>query len=321
LALAASDGQTAVDHRREFWESLFTLGRGLSFIERNGRGEPINLWPLDPANARIKKNRGVKTYSYRDGMRTVTYYAREVLDLSFMGGGLGSSVSPIYTNADTIGLALAATRYGARIFGSGGIPPFAMEAPIKSADAVDRAGKDLSAAIRRSVADNASTVILPNGHKLHNLGLDPEKMQLVGMKRFLIEEIARIYGLPPVFLQDLTHGTFSNTEQQDLHLVKHVVAQWAKMFEQEATLKLWGRARMGEVYAEHNLDGLMRGDLLNRAKARGAMIASGQMTMNEARRQDNRPPVAGGDVALVQGAMVPAEMAGAAYKKGESDDL
>ena len=75
---------------------------------------------------------------------------------------------------------------------------------------------------------------LPLGHELKTIGLSPENMQLIELQRFSIEQIARIYSLPPVFLQDLTHGTFSNTEQQDLHFVKHCVKRWVEQFEQES---------------------------------------------------------------------------------------
>jgi HK97 family phage portal protein len=312
LARAANDETTGADFRRVFWQDVFTYGRGVAFIERNRDGIPINLWPLQVSKLTIRRENRRKIYHYRDGARVVSYTAADVIDLPFMvaGNGIGA-VSPVYSNAITIGLTLAMMRYGGRVFRNGGIPPFSISGPIKSPGGVGRAADDLMGAVKKLAAEGGNAITIPEGHELKPLGIDPEKMQMTDGRRFQIEECARIWQLPPVFLQDLTRATFSNIEEQDLHLVKHLVSQWAGLFEAEVTLKAYGRT--GPRYAEHDLDGLMRGDLRTRAEARAAMIHSGQLTANEARAQDNRPPVEGGERALVQGAMIPLANAGAAY--------
>lgn len=317
LARAANDETSAFEFRRMFWQDVFTEGRGLVFIERNGRGVPINLWPLEISKVTVERRLGRTLYHYQDGARRVTYTAADVLDLCFMPGNdrLGAH-SPIYSNANTIGLAMAVTRYGARFFKNGGIPPFTITGPIKSAGGVARASSDLTAAVKSLAESGSNALTVPEGHTLTALGIDPEKMQMVEVQKLLTVKIARIYGLPPVFLQDLTHGTFSNTEQQDLQLVKHLAAPWASALEAELNLKLWGRDG-GSVYAEHVLDGLMRGDLKTRVEAAGRRINTGQTTINEEREIENRPPVDGGALPLVQGAMVPATLAGAALTPAE----
>jgi HK97 family phage portal protein len=144
---------------------------------------------------------------------------------------------------------------------------------------------------------------LPLGHELKSVGFNPEQMQLVEIKRFLVEEIARIYSLPPTFLQDLTHGTFSNTEQQDLHFVKHTLSRWVRQFEQELTLKLFGRNSGVEVKIE--LDGLLRGDVKTRMEAHATAIQNAIRTPNEVRELEDLNPKDGGDSLMVQGATVP----------------
>jgi HK97 family phage portal protein len=126
---------------------------------------------------------------------------------------------------------------------------------------------------------------------------------------FQIQEIARIYGLPPAFLQDLSKGTFSNTEQQDLQLVKHTVGQWAKALEDELNLKLFSQRRRAR-YVRHNLDGLQRGDFKARTEALARAIQTAQLTPNEARLLEERPAKDGGDSLMIQGATVPIAMAG-----------
>lgn len=307
---AANDETSSFDFRRAFWQDVFTIGRGLAFIERNRAGVPINLWPLEVKKVTVQRAAGRTVYHYNDNGRRITYGAAEVLDLCFMPGAdaLGGR-SPIYSHAATIGLAQAVTRYGARFFDSGGIPPFTISGPVRTAGGVARAAGDLSESVRKLAAEGGNAITIPEGHELKALGIDPEKMQMIGTQRFLIEQIARIYGIPPVFLQDLTHGTFSNVEQQDLQLAKHVIAPWCKALEAHANLKFYGRPPH-KVFLEHSLDGLMRGDMQTRAEATARRINTGQLTINEARELENRPPVDGGDQPLVQGAMIPANMAG-----------
>jgi HK97 family phage portal protein len=134
--------------------------------------------------------------------------------------------------------------------------------------------------------------------------VDAEKSQLVELKRFCVEEISRIYGLPPVFVQDMTHGTYSNTEQQDLQLTKHTIKRWVEHFEQELNLKLFGRGNR-KFFVEFNMDGLMRGDFVSRMQGHATAIQNGLQTPNEGRAMENRPAKPGGDDLLIQGATVP----------------
>lgn len=304
---AANDELNAYEWRKAFWVDVFTHGRAITFIERNGRGEVINLWPLDVTAVTVQRYNGRKRYLYRDGRRTLTYGADEVLDVCFLArnGGLGS-FSPVYQNADTIGLARAATRYGAKVFNRGGVPAFVISGPFTTPGSVERATEDMSGAVEDAAANNRPGIAVPDGHTVTPLGFDPEKMQMTDTRRFLIEEFARIFGLPKAFLADLTHGTFSNVEQQDLQLVKHAITHWATALEKEINLKIFGR-KSSDRFAEHVLEGLLRGDFKTRSEGHAKSINSGQATPNEIRKIENRPPLPGGDVLLVQGAMVPAE--------------
>ena len=132
-------------------------------------------------------------------------------------------------------------------------------------------------------------------------------MQLTSVQVFAVGQVARIYQLPPVFLQELSKGNYNNIEHQDLHLVKHTLRRWVKKFEQELTLKIFGRG--SKRYVKLNLDGIMRGDFKTRIEAIVKAIQNGLMTPNEGRALENRAPMPGGDVLLVQGATVPIELA------------
>lgn len=298
---APNDEWTSFGWRRYFWQQVFTGGRGLSWIERNG-GNVAGIWPMDPSGTTVRRVLGRKVYSFAGQ----DYPAADVIDVPFMLKRDQLSVySPIMLAAKAIQLAIAMNDYASGFFAGGGVPPLALVGPMPAgADAVKRAQADIKRAIGAAKSSGDPVFPIPLGYELKPVGFDPAKGQMTEARQFQVIEIARGYNLPPVFLQDLTHGTFSNTEQQDLHLVKHLIAQWAKAFEEELNLKLFGRKNNGR-YCEHNLDALMRGDFKSRIEALARGVQTSLYTPDEARALDNRPPVKNGDVAYMQGATVP----------------
>lgn len=303
---APNDEMSSYAWRRAVFDAVFTGGRSVSFIERTQAGVIINLWPLDPANLEIRRVDGRKVYTYRDGNRTVTYKAAEVIDIAFMMEPDGvKHRGPIAMHADVIGMAIAATQYSSKFFQNGGVPPFSVTGNFVSGEAMKRASEDLDQAVRKAAKEQRQALVMPNGLEIKPIGADPNKSQMVETHRFLVEQVARIYSLPPVFLQDLTHGTFSNTEQQDLHFVKHTLLRWVDCFEQELNLKLFGRASQA-LWVEMSVDGLLRGDFKTRMDGYATAIQHGIMQPNEARALENRPTDdPAGDRLYMQGAMVP----------------
>ena len=299
---APNEETTSFKWRQYYWQQVFTGGRGLSWIERKG-SNIVGIWNFDPTKSKITRAGGRTTYQFD---QKEPYAARDVIDVPFMlkPDGL-AHYGPIASGNKAIQLSIAMNDYGSGFFNGGGVPPLAVKGPMPAGkDAMIRAQKQIQEAIEASRESDVPITNLPSGYELVPIGFDPDKGQMTEARRFQIEEIARMYNLPPVFLQDLTHGTFSNTEQQDLHLVKHVIAQWAQAFEEELNLKLFGQ-RNGGRFVEHNLDGLMRGDFTSRMEGMGNAVQNGLLTPNEGRKLDNRPPKDNGDDLMIQGATVP----------------
>lgn len=298
---------TSFGLRQYFWQSIFTAGRGLIYVEKTAAG-PSGMWPLNPFATSVQRSGGRKFYQ-SEGK---TYSASEIIDVPFMlkADGLGV-YSPLALLGDTLRLAINMRAYASGFFKGGGVPPLALIGPMPSGpDAVKRAQQQVARSIKSANERGESVFPIPVGHELKPVGFDPEKGMMVEALRFVIEEIARGLNLPPVFLQDLTHGTYSNTDQQDLTLSKHVVAPWSKALEDEVNLKFFGPVN-NRRYVEHSLDGLMRGDPMNRIQALAQAVQNGLRTPDEARSLDNLGPVAGGNRAYIQGATVPLESAGA----------
>lgn len=298
---AVNDQMTSFNWRKYTFERVLTTGRAFTFIERNAQGRVMNLWPLEPEKVTVERRNGVVSYKY-DGRNI--YEANEIIDLAFMMDSDGlHHRGPIMANKESIGRAIAATKYGSKYLSNGGVPPFAVTGNFQSGAAMKRAGDDLEAAVKRAAEEKRLALTLPSGLEIKPIGGDPEKNQLVETQRFAVEEIARIYSIPPTFLQDLTHGTFSNTEQQDLHFVKHTLKRWIEQAEQEMNLKLFGRG--SKQYVEFNVDGLLRGDFKARMEGHATAIQNGIETPNEAREIENKPALEGGDSLMIQGATVP----------------
>lgn len=307
---AVNDETTSFDWRKYTFERVLTGGRAFTLIVRNGRNEVAELRSLDPENVEIERVEGMKFYTYKENGRKWRYEASEVIDLPFMlkADGL-SHVSPLTAGKDAIGVALGVQEYAGRFFNNGGVPPFAVSGNFQSGNALNRAADDLAEAVRKASSEGRQALTLPQGLEITKIGSDPEQNQLLETQKFMVEQVARIYSLPPTFLQDLSHGTFSNTEQQDLQFVKHTLKRWVEQFEQELNLKLWGR-RNRRFFVEFSVDGLLRGDFKTRMEGHARAIQGGFETPNEARELENRPPMDGGDRLYVQGATVPLTEAG-----------
>lgn len=294
---------TAFKLRQHFWQQVFTGGRGLLWIERSG-SNITGLYPVDPTQVRIKRDAMGRT-SYEIGAKV--YPAADMIDVPFMlkPDGL-AHYGPVTLGAKALQLALAMGEYGAKFFAGGGVPPLSLSGPMPAGpEAMKRAMSDIQRSIDSAKGSDKPLFPIPPGYELKAVGFDPDKGQMTEARRFQVEEIARLFGLPPVFLQDLTHGTFSNTEQQDLHLVKHLLSQWAEALEEEMNLKLFGQ-RNGRRFVEHNLDGLLRGDFKTRMEGLARAIQTAILTPDEARALENRP--AKGENAnklFMQGATVP----------------
>ena len=305
-----NERQDSFKFRQYFWQQVFTGGRGLAYIERVG-GVVEAIYPMDPTRVTIR-NAG-RDVVYKFG--GTDYACDEIIDVPFMlrPNGL-QHYGPIMLASKAIQLSIAMNDYASGFFAGGGVPPLALVGPMPAnAEAMKRAMADVSLSV--SAAKNASTPIfpIPVGYELKPVGFDPAKGQMTEARTFQIQEIARAFQIPPVFLQDLTGATYSNVEQQDLHLVKHLIGQWAAALEGEMNLKLFGRMNGGK-YVEHNLDGLLRGDFLTRMNGLARSVQSGILTPNEARGLENRPQHLdqAADQLFMQGATMPIDALGAA---------
>lgn len=310
---------TSFKLRQYFWQQVFTGGRGLIWIERSG-SNITGLYPVNPLRTHIRRDdMGRTTYEIAGKV----FLASDVIDVPFMLRSCGvAHYGPVVLGAKAIQLALAMNEYGATFFAGGGVPPLALVGPLPAGpDAMKRALDQTQAAINAARESGKPIVNIPPGYELKPIGFDPEKGQMTDARRFQVEEIARVLQIPPTFLQDLTHGTMSNTEQEDLRLVKHLLSQWAQALEEEMNLKLFGQ-RNGGRFVEHNLDGLLRGDFLSRMQGLAQAVQTGLITPDEGRALENRPAKGGNaDKLFMQGATIPIDAMGTTPTQGNANGI
>jgi hypothetical protein len=157
---------------------------------------------------------------------------------------------------------------------------------------------------------NAGRVVVLTGQQsFTKLDLNNTDSQFLESRRFSIEDVSRWFGVPPHKLADLTRATFSNIEHQAIEFVVDCLMPWARRFESEVDLKLFGRVNRGKFWTKHNFAAFLRGDSITQTQSLAAQVNGGMRTPNEAREQLDLNPIKGGDTPLIQGAMIPLERA------------
>ena len=270
-----------------FWFTIIAWleGKGNAFaVIRYEKGKPVALHPVNPDWVSIAFVNGEKMYivkaknpdfSFLDG----TYLENEMLHfMLFTWNGIWG-VDPISYNAAAIGEGIAAQKFTADYFRTGG----AIKGTIETDQALGDDDYERFMAHYQQTATNGSTPLLEYGFKYKAINLSPEASQLIQAKVFSIDDIARIFCIPPHMLAELSHATFSNIEQQNIFFGEYSLRPICKRIEKQLELKLFTDKERGDYHVKFDLNGLMRGDATARANFYTQGINAGWMTPNEAR--------------------------------------
>jgi len=222
---------------------------------------------------------------------------------------------------NAIGMAIATEEYGASFFANGANPGGVLEHPGVIKD-IQRVKDSWNAAYRGS--DNAHKVaVLEEGMKFQAIGIPPEQAQFLQTRKFQINEIARIFRVPPHMVGDLEKSSFSNIEQQSLEFVKYTLDPWVVRWEQSIQQSLILPTEKGSLFVKFNLDGLLRGDYQSRMTGYATARQNGWMSANDIRELEDMNRIAaeeGGDLYLINGNMLPLKDAGAYANKNQKED-
>lgn len=313
---------TSFTFRETLMSHLLLWGNAYAQIIRNARGEVIALYPLMPNKMTVDRDKnGRLFYLYQRSLEDAPTLGKDSLVyldpsdvLHIPGLGFDGLVgySPIAMAKNAIGLAMATEEYGAKFFANGAAPGGVLEHPgtIKDPQKV----KDSWNAAYQGSTNSHRVAVLEEGMKYQQIGIPPEQAQFLETRKFQINEIARIFRVPPHMLADLEKSSFSNIEQQSLEFVKYTLDPWVVRWEQNMCRSLLMASEKPTVFIKFNVDGLLRGDYVSRMSGYATARQNGWMSANDIRELENldRIPVElGGDLYLINGAMTKLQDAGA----------
>jgi HK97 family phage portal protein len=282
--------------------NLVLHGNAYAKIELNAAGRPVALIPLNPLKVEVKIVDGQKVYVFDKKHTYLDYEVLHVVGLSFNGL---TGKSPIEVSREAVAIGLAAQEYGARFYSNGANTGGVITAPGRlSIEAIKRLKESWNRA-NQGLANTHGTAILEEGMKYDKVGLDPEQAQFLQSRKFQVNEIARIFRIPPSYLADLENSsTRANTEQQAIQFVRDCITPYVRRFEVELNRKLF-REDESNYYAYFTMEGLMRGDQKARYEAYAVARNWGWLSVNDIRDLENLNPIEGGDVYLTPLNMVP----------------
>ncbi|HJI56259.1 MAG TPA: phage portal protein [Oscillospiraceae bacterium] len=307
--------------RETLMTHLLLWGNAYAQVIRNGRNEVVALYPLMPNKMTVDRDEhGHLYYEYQRSNdeaptmkgSTVVLKPTDVLHIPGLGFDGLVGYSPIAMAKNAIGMAIACEEYGAKFFANGAAPGGMLEHPGTIKDP-QRVRESWQSTFGGSGNSN-KIAVLEEGMKYTPIGISPEQAQFLETRKFQINEIARIFRVPPHMVGDLEKSSFSNIEQQSLEFVKYTLDPWVIRWEQSIQRILLTPEEKKSYYVKFNVEGLLRGDYQSRMNGYAIGRQNGWMSANDIRELENLdriPAEEGGDLYLINGNMLPMKNAGA----------
>ena len=315
---------TSFVFRETLMTHLLLWGNAYAQIIRNGKGEVIALYPLMPNRMTVNRDsNGMLYYQYQKSNddaptmegSSVILSQSEVLHVPVLGFDGLVGYSPIAMAKNAIGLSIAAEEYGAKFYANGAAPSGVLEHPGVLKDPA-KVRDSWNAAFGGS-SNSHKVAVLEEGLKYTPISISPNEAQFLETRKFQIDEIARIFRVPPHMVGDLEKSSFSNIEQQSLEFVKYTLDPWVVRWEQSLSRALLSEDEKKSYFFKFNVDGLLRGSYHERMQGYSIGIQNGFMCPNDVRELENLdmiPDEMGGNKFMVNGNMVDLKNVGAAYQ-------
>ena len=315
----------AMQFRETFASHLLAWGNGYAEKEFGrgwlGRDRVVALWPIAPHRVTPRRDQN-KQLIYRitmpGGLAPVDLPRRQILHVPGLSYDGIIGYSPIAAAREAIGLGMTLEEYSARYFGNGSHPGIVVSHPGKLGEV---AHKTLENSLINSISGLGKAhrlMLLQEAMEVKTIGFDNKDSQFIEAKKYSNIDIGtRIYRIPPHMYGEMDRATYSNIEQQALDYVSKALRPWLVRLEQAWNMSLITDNERGELFYEHLVDGLLRGELKARYDAYAVARSNGWMNGDEIREIENMNPMEGdqGKIYMIQGAMVPITDAGAKWKQ------
>lgn len=325
---------TSFVFRETLMSHLLIWGNAYAQILRDRSGQVIGLYPLLPDQMSVHRSEKGKLYYVYNRYEednpnfqekgSIVLSQEEVLHIPGLGFDGLIGYSPIALAKNAVGMTLACEEYGASFFGNGANPGGVLEHPgiLKDPGKV----RDSWNAVYQGTRNAHKVAVLEEGMSYKQIGIPPEEAQFLETRKFQINEIARLFRIPPHMVGDLEKSSFSNIEQQSLEFVKYTLDPWVVRFEQALKKSLLLPEEKKTHFIKFNVDGLLRGDYQSRMNGYAIGRQNGWLSTNDIRELEELNPISpeeGGDLYLINGNMTKLKDAGGFMKtnqEGESHE-
>lgn len=325
---APNSEMTSFVFRETLMTHLLLWGNAYAQILRTGAGRIIGLYPLLPNKMSVNRDdNGELFYIYTTNFGenpslkksvNIKLKKSEVLHITGLGFDGLIGYSPIAMAKNAIGMTLACEEYGSAFFANGARPSGILEHPSVLKDPSKL--RESWQSVYGGSGNTGKVVVLEEGLKYQQVSIPPEEAQFLETRKFQINEIARLYRVPPHMIGDLEKATFSNIEEQSIEFVKYTLNPWAVRWEQSLCKSLLSESEKSRYFIKFNVDGLMRGDYESRMQGYATARQNGWLSANDIREMEDMNPIPdeeGGNLYLINGNMTKLKDAGL-FGKGES---
>lgn len=284
---------TRVEYLTQVVLSLLADGNAFIATPRGRDGVPSGLVPLDPARVSVIREKSRVLYEI-GGKQFGSLDVLHIRALTLPGELRG--LSPLAAARDVIDGAAAAQSYGTEFFRNAGVPPIALEVPgdVHDEQSARAKARKVAAAwdeTHQGPANAGKTGVLLGGAKLTTVALNAKDQQWLESRQFSVQEIARIYGVPPHLIADSSNSTSwgSGLAEQNLAFGQFSLRPWITRIEEAHDRLLASHG--SRAYMRLNLDALLRASLSDRYESYAVGITSGFLGRNEARAFEDLPPL------------------------------
>lgn len=322
---------TSFIFRETLMSHLLIWGNAYAQIIRDRLGRVQGLYPLRPDKMTVCRDESGQIYyiytKTTDENPAIKPYGQvplrkdEVLHIPGLGFDGLVGYSPIAMARNAVGMTMACEEYGASFFENGASPSGVLEHPGVLKDPAKV--RDSWNAVYQGSANAHKVAVLEEGMKYQQIGIPPEEAQFLETRKFQLNEIARLYRIPPHMIGDLEKSSFNNIEQQSMEFVKYTLDPWVIRWEQAMQKALFLPEEKKQYFLKFNVNGLMRGDYESRMTGYSIGRQNGWLSANDIREMEDMNPVPeeeGGNLYLVNGSMTKLKDAGAFAQKGDTNE-
>ena len=311
---------TSFIFRETLMGHLLLYGNAYAQIIRDGYGRVKWLYPLLPDKMDVRRDdTGQLVYTYtryldefggKQRFEEVRLRPDQVLHIPGLGYDGLIGYSPIAMAKNAIGMTMAAEEFGSSFFANGATPSGLLEHPgvVKDPEKLRQSWH-----AQFSGKNSHNVAVLEEGMTYKPMSVPPNDAQFLETRKFQIDEIARIFRVPPHMVGDLDKSSFSNIEQQSLEFVKYTLNPWVIRLEQAMHKALLLPSEKQNYFIKFNVDGLLRGDYQSRMNGYAVGRQNGWLSANDIREMENLNPISeeeGGNLYLINGNMTKLKDAG-----------